>query len=65
MAGSTDVAYDGEQLAGEIFELIRRRLPDLDVADPLRPMFHAVLPGLGAALGRPTMALVVNAGGVS
>lgn len=47
--------YDGEALANEVFDLIRRRLPRLRPEDPMRPMMAQLLPALGEALGRPPL----------
>lgn len=46
-------AYDGGDLAEEIYELVAERLPRLPVDDPLRPTLHALLPRIADALGRP------------
>lgn len=50
--GVGDDEYTGEHLMGEVFDLMRRRLPQLHRADPYRPRLMALLPQMGAALGR-------------
>lgn len=44
---------DGEQLLGEVFELLQHRLPSLPVDDPCRPALTRVMPQLAELLGRP------------
>lgn len=47
--------YDGEALAVEMFDLLRRRLPRLAEDDPVRCVVQQLLPALGEALGRPRL----------
>lgn len=58
--GGGEDQYDGEALANEVFDLIRRRLPRLDSEDPFRPVFCQWLPELGDALGRPRLLPVAS-----
>ncbi len=44
--------YTGEDLMGEVFDLMRRRLPHLQEDDPMRPRLMELLPSMGVALGR-------------
>lgn len=56
--GRAQDEYTGEDLAAEMFDLMRRRLPLLDGDDPVRLTLHALLPALGEALGRPRLLAV-------
>lgn len=60
--GEGEQPYDGEALANEVFDLLRRRLPSLPLTDPLRSVLYQMLPALGSALGRqPLMPVALGA----
>jgi len=54
LEGGSD-EYTGEQLAGEMFDLIRRRLPLIAPGDHVGETIRRLVPALGAALGRPRL----------
>lgn len=54
--GSTK--YKGADLMGEVYDLIRHRLPDLDPLDPHRQAMSAFLAQLGPLLGRSQLVAV-------
>lgn len=56
-----DRLYACEDLWGEAFDLMRRRLPDVDPSDPLRPATAAFLADLGRRLGRDRLVAVPEA----
>ncbi len=47
--------YDGESLANDVYDLMRRKLPLLAEDDPLRPAFSESLTSLSVLLGRPLL----------
>ncbi len=60
--GGGDI-YDGESLANELYDTMRRRLPLLAEDDPLRPVFSETLTSLSVLLGRPLLVPVETAQG--
>lgn len=50
--GGATGEYTGEALMNEVFDLMRRRLPELLPDDPYRARLMVLLPPMGAALGR-------------
>jgi hypothetical protein len=42
----------GDRLLNDVFDLVTRRLPELEVDDPVRRRFAAILPQLARNLGR-------------
>lgn len=50
--------YNGADLFAEVFDLMRRRLPDLAPGDPYRPAITEFLAFLRERCGRPAAALV-------
>lgn len=50
-----DQQYTGVDLAEEMFDLMRRRLPRLAADDPLRPQYQGLVTSLASALERPAL----------
>lgn len=50
--GAENANYSTDDLMNEVFDLMRRRLPRLNAGDPGRARLMALLPQIGAALGR-------------
>jgi len=46
-------SYSGEQLANDVYDLIRTRMPQVGLDDPLRATLERTMPALGEALGMP------------
>ena len=51
-------AYTGLELMGDVFDLMRRSLPNLPEDDPHRPVVSAFLAELGPTLGRDRLVAV-------
>lgn len=57
------VQRDGHEVLVEVFDVIRRSLPDVPPADPYRPVLSWFLTQLGPRLGRPDLVAVPKSRG--
>jgi hypothetical protein len=60
---ATEPSYTGTELVGEMFELVRDRLPLIPEEDPLSDLFGQMLHALGRAFGGPRAVLAHTRGG--
>lgn len=58
LEGHGEPSLDGLALLEDVYDLMRRRLPQLDPDDPVRLRLQPLLPALGHALGRPRLTRV-------
>lgn len=56
--GGGEGVLSGNEVLNEVYDLLRRRLPDLSPDDPARPALAATLTDLAPMLGRPTAEIV-------
>lgn len=57
------IQRDGQEVLVEVFDVIRRSLPDVPPTDPYRPVLSWFLTQLGPRLGRPELVPVPESRG--